>query len=298
MVPVAEFRSRNGNVRVRLDRRMVELGIAQSGEQARALISNGRVLVSGSVALKPSRMLALAEPVVVTTVANDGYASRGGVKLGAALDRYSLDVSGMRCLDAGASTGGFTDCLLRHGVSEVLAVDVGSGQLHTRVRDDPRVRVLDRTNVRRLDLDAVQGRPFDMVVADLSFISLKLLASTFTGELVRDDSCLLLLVKPQFEAGRKIVSQGKGIVRDAEVHAEVLIQVAGTYVDAGARVCSMMPSPIRGAKGNVEYFIYLRTGNSTACRFNISDTMDTGSNLSLQDYARVAVAEASGKWPV
>ncbi|MCL5445868.1 MAG: TlyA family RNA methyltransferase [Actinobacteria bacterium] len=237
---------------------MVDLGVARSGEQARELISGGHVLVAGSVALKPSRMLALDEPVIVTTAINDGYVSRGGIKLHAALGRFGLDASGLRCLDAGASTGGFTDCLLKHGAGEVVAVDVGSGQLHERVRDDPRVQVLDRTNIRSLDLEAVHGRPFDMVVADLSFISLRLLVPVFTGELVRGGSCLLLLVKPQFEAGKKIVSQGKGIVRDVRVHEEVLVQVAGEYAAAGARVCNMMPSPIRGAKGNVEYFIYHR----------------------------------------
>jgi 23S rRNA (cytidine1920-2'-O)/16S rRNA (cytidine1409-2'-O)-methyltransferase len=159
-------------VRRRLDTELVRRGLAISRERARALVEGGAVLVGGSLAEKPARLVSESEPVVVLDMASRRFVSRGGEKLDAALDRFDVVVSGRRCLDAGASTGGFTDCLLRRGASAVVAVDVGHGQLDASLRQDPRVEVLERTNLRTLEPVAVGGTPFALLVADLSFISL------------------------------------------------------------------------------------------------------------------------------
>jgi 23S rRNA (cytidine1920-2'-O)/16S rRNA (cytidine1409-2'-O)-methyltransferase len=180
--------------------------------------------------------------------------------LDAALEHFALDVAGKVALDAGASTGGFTDCLLQRGATTVVAVDVGHGQLLQRIRLDPRVEVMERANVRYLVPKDVGDRRFDIVVADLSFISLMMVASALLG-LAKPAADLVVLVKPQFEAGRAIVSKGKGIVRDPKVWASVLCEVAGSFEASGAEVTGGMASPLLGAEGNVEFFLHLRTGN-------------------------------------
>lgn len=218
------------------------------------------MLVNGSVALKPSRQVTTSDDIYVTSPANEGFVSRGGVKLDFALNSFGVDPSSLRCLDAGASTGGFTDCLLKRGAREVVAVDVGYNQLHEQLIKDSRVSVMDRTNVRYLDESLPGSRPFDLAVCDLSFISLRTLVTVFTGNMLKSDSCLVLLVKPQFEAGRKIVSQGKGIVRDPLVHKSVLAEVSNAYLDAGCSIEGVVPSPIKGAKGNIEYFLHIHNG--------------------------------------
>ena len=181
------------------------------------------------------------------------------MKLEAALDRFGVEVAGRRVLDAGASTGGFSDCVLQRGAAQVVAVDVGYGQLHERVADDPRVEVRDRTNVRSLAADSVDP-PADVVVADLSFISLRLVLDALLAVLAHDGD-LVTLVKPQFEAGRQVVSKGKGIVTDPAVWTDVLTEVLSALDARGATIMGLMASPITGSDGNVEFVLHARPGS-------------------------------------
>ena len=182
------------------------------------------------------------------------FVSRGGEKLAAALDGFGVDVGGRRVLDAGASTGGFTDCVLQRGAASVVAVDVGYGQLHERIRGDARVDVRERVNVRYLTPADVDP-PADVVVADLSFISLRTVAAALLA-VARPGADLVLLVKPQFEAGREEASKGKGVIRDPEVRAEALAAVADHLEQLGATIMGSMVSPLRGADGNVELLLH------------------------------------------
>ena len=213
------------------------------------------MLVSGSVADKASRQVDPAEPIDITGPP-PRFVSRGGEKLDAALERFGVDVSRRRCLDAGASTGGFTDCLLQRGASEVVAVDVGFGQLHERLRADPRVRNHERTNIRAVDASAIGGT-VDLTVADLSFISLRTVLPVLLA-LTAAAGDLFLLVKPQFEAGRQEASRGKGVIRDPEVWRRVLEEVRSAVASQGATMMGAMVSPLTGADGNVEFVIRLR----------------------------------------
>ena len=186
------------------------------------------------------------------------FVGRGGEKLDAALDRFGIDVTGRRVLDAGASTGGFTDCVLQRGAAHVVAVDVGYGQLHERLRSDERVTNLERTNIRALSADAV-GPPADLVVADLSFISLRTVLPSLVALTTSD---LVLLVKPQFEAGREEAARGRGVIKDPDVWRRVLEEVRSASVSQGAAMMGAMPSPITGAEGNVEFLVHCRRGAS------------------------------------
>jgi 23S rRNA (cytidine1920-2'-O)/16S rRNA (cytidine1409-2'-O)-methyltransferase len=242
--------------RVRLDRELVRRGLAPSREAAGAAIRAGRVLVAGAVASKASALVSPADPVALAGPARR-WASRGGDKLAPALDRLGVTPAGRRCLDAGASTGGFTDVLLAAGAAEVVAVDVGYGQLDLRLRQDPRVRVLDRTNVRGLTAERVGG-PVGLTVADLSFISLRLVLPVLAS-LTRRDGDLLLLVKPQFEAGRGAVGRG-GVVRDPAARAAAVRDVAEAAATRGLGVAGVCPSPLPGPAGNLELFLHLRAG--------------------------------------
>ena len=208
----------------------------------------------GAPADKPARLVAPADPLTVAGTRR--WVSRGGDKLDAALSRWPMVVAGRRCLDAGASTGGFTDVLLSRGAASVHAVDVGRGQLHDRLRRDPRVTARDRTNVR--GLSTLEWEPFDVVVADLSFISLRTVAPVLAADMAVASADLVWLVKPQFEAGRAIVSAGKGVVRDPSAWAQALVDVGRALVTAGAAIMGAMPSPLRGADGNVEFLIWAR----------------------------------------
>lgn len=244
--------------RRRLDVELVSRGLAASRGEAEALVSSARVLVAGAVAEKASRQVSPAEPIVVTA-GLPRYASRGGEKLEAALGSFGVNVTGKEALDAGASTGGFTDCLLAWGARRVLAVDVGRGQLLLRLRRDPRVEVVEGVNVRRLQPSDLGGRRFPLVVADLSFISLTVVASALVG-LALPGADLVVLVKPQFEAGRAAVSRGKGVVRDPEVWAGALKRVTAAFAAVGAGLAGACVSPLEGAAGNVEFFLHLRAG--------------------------------------
>ena len=189
------------------------------------------------------------------------FVSRGGEKLEAALGRFDVVVAGRHALDAGASTGGFTDCLLQRGAASVTAVDVGYGQLHERLRSDPRVRVVERTNVRGLSRQDVDG-PFAVIVADLSFISLRTVAPTLVSEFADPEADLVLLVKPQFEAGRAEAARARGVIRDPEVWRRTLQRVGSAIGEAGAAMMDAMVSPLLGAQGNVEYLVHARVGPS------------------------------------
>jgi 23S rRNA (cytidine1920-2'-O)/16S rRNA (cytidine1409-2'-O)-methyltransferase len=186
------------------------------------------------------------------------FVGRGGEKLDAALERFSVDVVGRQAMDLGASTGGFTDCLLQRGAASVVAVDVGYGQLHERLRSDPRVDVRERTNARHLTVDDLDG-PVDLIVADLSFISLRTVLPAVVP-LGRPGADLVLLVKPQFEAGRQEAARGKGVITDPAVWRRVLEEVAGTLAEVGAAIIGAMASPLAGADGNVEFLLHARRG--------------------------------------
>jgi 23S rRNA (cytidine1920-2'-O)/16S rRNA (cytidine1409-2'-O)-methyltransferase len=215
------------------------------------------VLVGGAVATKPARMVDAGEPVQLVGPP-PRFVGRGGEKLDGALAWFAVDVESKRCLDAGASTGGFTDCLLQRGAAEVVAVDVGYGQLHEKLRADARVTNLERTNVRSLAADDVGG-PAAVVVADLSFISLRTVLAALLG-LATPDADLVLLVKPQFEAGREEAARGKGVIRDPDVWRRVLEEVRAASLSQGSAMMGAMPSPITGAEGNVEFLVHLRAG--------------------------------------
>ena len=223
-----------------------------SREQARARIADGRVVVAGAPADKPSRLVAPGEPVQVLG-GPPPFVSRAGAKLAAALDRFGVDPGGRRALDAGASTGGFTDCLLQRGAACVVAVDVGWGQLHERLRPDPRVVLHERTNVRTFVLEP----PADLVVADLSFISLRTVAPALVGTNASAGADVVVLVKPQFEAGRAEASRGRGVITDPAVWLRALEGVAAAMGGAGAAMMGAMVSPVPGADGNVEFLFHL-----------------------------------------
>ena len=240
-----------------LDVELTERGLASSDESAREMILSGRVLVAGSISANPNRQVSPAEPVVVTdTSETESFASRGGIKIQAALGRFGIAINGTRCLDAGASTGGFTDCLLRKGAATVTAVDVGHGLIHEKLRNDPRVHLLERTNIRKLDLAACGGIPFDVIVADLSFISLRLVAKSLAVDLAHPGTDLVLLVKPQFEVSKAAASRSTGVISDPDLWTECLVTVGNSLLSHGACIMGTMPSPIRGAKGNVEFFLH------------------------------------------
>jgi 23S rRNA (cytidine1920-2'-O)/16S rRNA (cytidine1409-2'-O)-methyltransferase len=244
--------------RTRLDAELVRRGLARSREQAAELVEAGRVQVRGVPARK---VAAMVDPADALRVVGDTveYVSRGGHKLAGALAAFGasggLAVEGRRCLDAGASTGGFTDVLLRAGAAEVVAVDVGYGQLAWSLRNDPRVRVLERTNVRTLAPEAIGGQ-VGLTVADLSFISLRLVLPALAG-CTEAEGDLALMVKPQFEVGKERVGAG-GVVRDPALRAEAVLDVAAAARAEGLGVAGVVASPLPGPSGNVEFFLWLR----------------------------------------
>ncbi|HYQ66843.1 TlyA family RNA methyltransferase [Actinophytocola sp.] len=245
--------------RTRLDAELVRRGLARSREHASQLIADGRVTVRGTVAGKPATAVETDAAVVVRELDDDpDWASRGAHKLIGALDRFPIQVTGRRCLDAGASTGGFTDVLLRRGASHVVAADVGRGLMVWRLRTDERVTVLDKTNVRALTPEQTGG-PVDLVVADLSFISLRLVLPALLA-CTADDADLVPMVKPQFEVGRDRLGSG-GVVRDPALRADAVRSVLASAAELGLRAHGAVASPLPGPSGNVEFFIWLRRGN-------------------------------------
>jgi 23S rRNA (cytidine1920-2'-O)/16S rRNA (cytidine1409-2'-O)-methyltransferase len=249
-------------VRRRLDAELVRRGLVPSRARATDAISAGRVLVAGAPATTPARQVATDESISLTAPPRR-FASRGGEKLDAALATFPVHVAGRRALDAGASTGGFTDCLLQRDAARVYAVDVGRGQLDWALRSDLRVTVLDRTNIKHLVADDLGGA-VPLIVADLSFISLVRVAPMLVA-CATADADFVLLVKPQFEAGRDRVGKG-GIVRDPVVHAAVLGEVMAGLAAVGLVILDALESPLRGADGNREFLFHARrTGVAIEC---------------------------------
>lgn len=248
--------------RRRLDAELVRRKLARSREHASQLIAAGRVTVAGATATKPATQVETSAALVVRADETDpDYVSRGGHKLAGALAAFvprGLEVDGRRALDAGASTGGFTDVLLRAGAGHVVAVDVGYGQLAWSLQSDERVTVKDRTNVRELTLEQIDGQPVDLIVGDLSFIPLGLVLPALAG-CAAPDADLVLMVKPQFEVGKERLGSG-GVVRSAELRAEAVRTVASRAAELGLGVLGVVASPLPGPSGNVEYFLWLRAG--------------------------------------
>jgi 23S rRNA (cytidine1920-2'-O)/16S rRNA (cytidine1409-2'-O)-methyltransferase len=232
---------------------MVRRGLVTSRTEASGAIDARRVLVNGAMAEKASRLVDPGDAVVITGPP-PRFVSRGGEKLDAALDVFAIDVTGAEALDAGASTGGFTDCLLQRGAAHVVALDVGHGQLHPRIRGDSRVRVIERFNVRALSTADLDGVPH-IVVGDLSFISLTKVIPVL-ATVVAPRGHLVLLVKPQFEAGRQEVSKGHGIITDPVIHDRVRAEIAQCLTEHGCTVVDWCDSPITGSDGNREFLVH------------------------------------------
>jgi 23S rRNA (cytidine1920-2'-O)/16S rRNA (cytidine1409-2'-O)-methyltransferase len=241
--------------KVRIDQLLVARGLAHSRSRAQAVVLAGEVYVAGARVDKAGALVAEDAEVVVRTAAHP-YVSRGGAKLVGALEAFRLEVIGMRCLDVGASTGGFSDCLLQRGAAQVVAVDVGYGQLAHRLRIDPRVVVMERTNARSLTAEAIGGT-VDLTVVDASFIGLgKLLPAI--ARCTREEGDLVALVKPQFEVGRQHAARGRGVVRDESLRQETIATVTEAIRAAGFQVASRCESVLTGPKGNREVFVYAK----------------------------------------
>jgi 23S rRNA (cytidine1920-2'-O)/16S rRNA (cytidine1409-2'-O)-methyltransferase len=241
--------------KVRLDQLLVTRGLAPTRARAQAVVLAGKVFVDGARVDKAGALVTESAAVDVRG-ADHAYVSRGGVKLAAALDTLGVDVRGRRCLDVGASTGGFTDCLLQRGAAAVVAVDVGYGQLAHKLRVDPRVTVMERTNARALQPEDIGGA-VDLAVVDASFIGLSKLVPAL-ARCVRAEGDLVALVKPQFEVGRAEASRGKGVVRDATTRAEAIDRATNDVRAGGFEVRGQCDSAIAGPKGNVEAFVLAR----------------------------------------
>ncbi|MBC8439644.1 MAG: TlyA family RNA methyltransferase [Deltaproteobacteria bacterium] len=239
--------------KIRLDAFVVDKGLVKSRHRAKALIMAGKVLVNDYPVDKPGTLIADDAAVIVKQDDNP-FVSRGGLKLEAALKNIPVSVKGLTCLDIGASTGGFTDCLLQYGAAKVYAVDVGYGQFDWTLRQDVRVKVIERTNIRQLPYEVINEK-MDIVVADTSFISLKIVIPA-AEKFMRDDTRILALIKPQFEAGKQNVGKG-GVVKDPEIRKLVFKDLKMFFKERGYLVNQVVPSPISGPKGNKEYIIYL-----------------------------------------
>ena len=251
--------------KIRLDVLLVERGLAESRAKAQAMIMAGQVRVAGQVTLKPAT--SISADSVLTVDSGPRFVSRGGEKLDAALDAFQMDVTGLVCADVGASTGGFTDCLLQRGAAKVYAIDVGKGILHWKLRNDPRVVVMEETNARFVESLREQ---VSLITVDASFISLKILLPVVkgwvspsppsplpAGERRRGEGNVIALIKPQFEAGKRDVSRGDGVIRDPEIHSQVLRDVLGFAQQGGFAVRGLIKSPLLGPKGNAEFLAWL-----------------------------------------
>jgi 23S rRNA (cytidine1920-2'-O)/16S rRNA (cytidine1409-2'-O)-methyltransferase len=250
--------------KVRLDVLLVERGLAESRAKAQAMIMAGQVRIADQVALKPAT--AVPSDSVLTVDSGPRFVSRGGEKLDAALEAFALDVAGFVCADVGASTGGFTDCLLQRGAAKVYAIDVGKGILHWKLRNDPRVVVMEETNARFVESLPEQ---VSLVTVDASFISLKILLPVikkwtplhlppFSQKMGEEkEGGVIALIKPQFEAGRKDVARGDGVIRDPEIHKQVLLDVLSYAQNEGFQIQGLIKSPLLGPKGNAEFLVWL-----------------------------------------
>lgn len=253
--------------KTRLDLLLVERGLAESRAKAQALIMAGQVRVNDQVALKPAT--AVDPKSALTVDAGPRYVSRGGEKLEGALDTFPISIQGRICADLGSSTGGFTDCLLQRGAAKVYAIDVGKGILHWKLRNHPRVVVMEETNARNV---ASLPEPVSLVTVDASFISLKILLPVIKNWLLPPvsektggdtEGGVIALIKPQFEAGRKDVSRGDGVIRDPEIHRQVLLDVLTFAQNEGFGLRGLIKSPLLGPKGNTEFLVWLVPGESS-----------------------------------
>lgn len=277
-------------VRRRLDVELVRRGLAETRERAQEAISERRVIVSGVLGNKAARLVDPSEPIEVAGTGSP-YVSRGGHKLAAALRCFGLDCNGRCVIDAGSSTGGFTDCLLQHGAAKVVAIDVGRNQLHEKLRADPRVEVHEQTNIRYVQPNDVGGT-VDLLVADLSFISLRVVAPALLS-LLYDGGDLVMLVKPQFEAGKAEADKGRGIIRDPAIWHRTLSEVAEALIGHGAVIMGAMASPLTGGDGNVEFFLH--ACRSLPANASMSRQVAVGSVDVAVGLLDVAVAEAITK---
>lgn len=243
--------------KMRLDSLLVERGLADSRAKAQALIMAGQVRVNGQVALKPAT--AIPSDSALEVESGPRFVSRGGGKLDAALAAFAIDVGGRACADVGASTGGFTDCLLQRGAAKVYALDVGKGVLHWKLRNDPRIVVMEETNAR-----FVESLPekVSLVSVDASFISLKVLLPVIQHWLA-DNSEVVCLIKPQFEAGRRHTARGQGVIRDPEIHKQVILEVLTFAQKIGFGLRGLIRSPVLGPKGNAEFLVWLGQKNTS-----------------------------------
>ncbi|MDA3895812.1 MAG: TlyA family RNA methyltransferase [Desulfobacteraceae bacterium] len=241
------------NKKKRLDVLVFDKGLASSRQRASALIMSGNILVNNQLVDKPGSMV-LAGAEIVNKGPNLPFVSRGGFKIEKAIQSLDLDVSDMLCLDVGASTGGFTDCLLQHGASRVYAIDVGYGQLDWKLRQDPRVVVIERTNIRYAT-EEILPEPFDLISIDVSFISLKIVIPAIK-KFLKKDGKILALIKPQFEVGKNQVGKG-GVVKNQQLHQSVIKELSEFFSNTGFKIGPVITSPILGPKGNKEFIIYL-----------------------------------------
>ncbi len=237
----------------RIDLLLVERGLAESRNQAQRLVMAGEVRVEGEMIHKPSAQV--EESAKIDIRERPPYVSRGGKKLAAAVESFRVAINGKTCADVGASTGGFTDCLLQNGAEKVYAIDVGYGILHWKLRQDPRVVVMERTNARYVE---TLPEPVSLVTIDASFISLAILLPAVKGWFGNDDGQTIALIKPQFEAGRKAAAVHAGVIKDEAVHQQVLEETLTQAVGLGFRPAGLIASPIKGPKGNVEFLVDLR----------------------------------------
>jgi len=265
--------------RRRLDQALVGRGLACSPEHAVELMQANRVLVDGAIADNAGRMVASSQALEVKAPPPQ-FVSRAGEKLAVGLNEFGIDPAGYRCVDVGSSTGGFTDCLLQRGAAEVWAVDVGTHQLHERIRADERVVVKEQTDIRSLGCASVGDR-FDLVVVDVSFVSVGAVFEALVG-LAKPDAPIVVLVKPQFEVSRKEASQGKGVITDAGLWERVLNEVVAVAAESGRNLAGLVVSPITGAKGNVEF---------VTCWVHKPSSLDTVGDSCLSSSGRQQTAE-------
>ena len=265
-------------IKARLDVLLVERGLAESRSQAQRLVMAGEVRVNGQVVLKPATGIDLKAAIEV--VGRPRYVSRGGDKLEAALLAFGVNPSGRICADIGASTGGFTDCLLQHGAERVYAIDVGKGILDWKLRQDPHVVVMESTNARYLEN---LPEPVSLVTVDASFISLKTFFPVIKGWFTERVGEVIALIKPQFEAGRALVGRGKGVVRDPLVHRDVLLGVLRESKEEGYRLRGLVRSPLLGPKGNAEFLAWLELGGDSLIDVDIDEAINAAVGIEERD---------------
>lgn len=255
-------------MRSRLDLELVRRGLVDTRQEAQRLISESAVLVEGVIADKAARKVSKAENLRILGP-KPKYVSRAGQKLEKALQNFEIDPTGFVCVDVGSSTGGFTDCLLQSGASKVYSVDVGTNQLHEKIRSDDRVEVFEQTDIRKFELENC----VDLVVCDVSFISLKLVLENMKS-FIDNSGTIIVLIKPQFEAGRSEVSKGSGVISDPEIWKRVINEVTAFADSIGLYLFGLEVSPVQGASGNVEFLAGMRSSNSLGTSVQISDLID------------------------